>query len=330
VRFDEGAAVGATDAGALPFPLAPGAARYFGRDGTYAVASDDVDGERLLLPVVLRRRGPFRLLRCLFAPVGADGSVPTAEAEAAFAERFVEHVRRERVCDRIGQPENWALFRHAPAGSTSAPFGSYRVALEGRTIEEVVAGFKSRFRNYVRAGAAAAGTALREGPEALDAFYGLHAATMERAGMWLPPRSLFDDLVASFGPVADVVVLEVDGVPAVGEIVMTTRFGSFGLYTGTSRAAPNYAGKYLKAEMMRRSIDRGAPFFDFVGARLSDVGGTSLEGIQQFKAAFGAELVEGVLWKADIASLRCRTLDVVQRLRGGASRDIIDQELQRA
>ncbi len=75
------------------------------------------------------------------------------------------------------------------------------------TIDEVVAGFKPRFRRYVREGAAAEGAELRTGAEALDAFYGLHAATMERAGMWLPPRSLFDDLVAAFGPVADVVVL---------------------------------------------------------------------------------------------------------------------------
>jgi hypothetical protein len=115
----------------------------------------------------------------------------------------------------------------------------------------------------------------------------------------------------------------------VGEVVTTTRFGTFALYAGTSREAPNYAGKYLKAEMMRRSIDRGAPFYDFVGARLSNVGGTALEGIQQFKAAFGAELIEGLLWKADIAGLRCRALDAVQRLRGGAAGDIIDQELAR-
>jgi lipid II:glycine glycyltransferase (peptidoglycan interpeptide bridge formation enzyme) len=277
------------------------------------------------MPAVIRRRGPFRLLRCLFAPVREDGSVPAIDVEAAFLDRFLAYVRRDRPCHRIGQPENWALFRSAPAGSVSAPFGSYRVPLRGRTIEDVVAGFKPRYRRYVREGVAA-GAVLRTGPGALDGFYAVHSTTMERAGLWLAPRSRFDDLLAAFGPVADVGVVEVDGVPAAGELVMTTRFGTFALYGGTSREAPNYAGKLLQAEMMKRSIDRGAEFYDFVGARLSDVGGTSVAGIQQFKSGFGAELVEGVLWKADIDRVRSTALDALRRLRGNAGGDIIDQE----
>jgi len=211
---------GATDADALPFPLAPGAERYFGQGGTYLVAVDEVADERLLMPVVIRRRGPFRLLRCLFAPVRDDGSAPTLEAEAGFLDRFLDLARRDRICHRIGQPENWALFRTSPADAVSAPFGSYRVPLAGRTIEEVVAGFKPRFRSYVREGAAS-GATLRTGPDALDGFYALHAATMERAGLWLAPRSQFDDLLAAFGATADVGVVEVDGVPAAGELGMT-------------------------------------------------------------------------------------------------------------
>jgi hypothetical protein len=317
------------DPAALPFALVPGAARYFGDGGTYLVAADEVDGERLLMPVVIRRRGPFRLLRCLFAPVREDGAVPAVEAEQAFLDRFLHHVRRERPCHRIGQPENWALFRAAPAAAVSAPFGSYRVPLAGRAVDEVVAGFKSRFRSYVREGASA-GATLRTGPDALDGFYGLHAATMERAGLWFGSRAQFAAMLAAFGPVADVGVLEVDGVAAAGELAMTTRFGSFYLYGGTSREAPNYAGKFLKAEMMRRAIERGAAYYDFVGARLSDVGGTSVAGVQHFKSGFGAELVEGLLWKADIDRIRCAALDALQRVRGGAAPDIIDQERGRA
>jgi hypothetical protein len=331
MRLVAPAAAGGTalDPEALPFPLVPGAAQYFGNGATYLLAEDEIGGERLVMPVVIRSRGPFRLLRCLFAPVREDGAVPPLEAEAAFLDRFLAFVRRERPCHRIGQPENWALFRTAPADSISAPFGSYRVPLRGRTLEEVVAGFKPRYRRYVREGVAA-GATLRTGPAALDGFYAVHATTMQRAGLWLAPRSLFDEMLAAFGPVADVGVVEVDGVPAAGELVMTTRFGTFALYGGTSREAPNFAGKFLQAEMMQRSIDRDAEFYDFVGARLSDVGGTSVAGIQQFKSGFGAELVEGALWKADIDRLRCRALDTVQRLRGNASGDIIDQERSRA
>ncbi len=328
MRLDGEVAAGAADVLDLPFPLVPGAARFFGNGATYRVASDVIDGERLVMPVVIRRRGPFRLLRCLFAPVREDGAVPSLEAETAFLEEFLAFVRRERTCHRIGQPENWALFRSAPVDSVSAPFGTYRIPLTGRGIDDVVAAFKPRYRSYVRKGAAE-GAVLRTGADQLDAFYPLHATTMERAGLWLAPRAQFDDLLAAFGPVADVGVIEVDGRPVAGELVMTTRFGTFGLYGGTSRDAPTYAGKFLRAEMMRRSIERGAAFYDFVGARLSDVGGTSVEGIQQFKSGFGAELVAGVLWKADVDRLRCTALDTLQRFRGGGGGDIIDQERSR-
>ena len=314
---------------ALPFPLAPGAARYFGADGSYLVARDQIDGDALLMPVVIRSRGPFRLLRCTFAPVRADGGVPAVEQEQAFLNRFLDHVRAERPCHRIGQPDNWALFRSAPGGSVGAPFGSYRVPLVGRDIEDVVAAFKPRFRSYVREGTAA-GAVLRTGPEALDAFYELHAATMERAGLYLAPRSQFERLLAAFGEVADVGVVEADGVAAAGELAMTTRYGTFVTHGGTSREAPNYAGKFLKARMMARSIERGAAFYDFVGARLSDVGGTSVAGVQQFKSGFGAELVAGLLWKADVDLVRCAALDALQRVRGKTAPDIIDQERSRA
>jgi aminoglycoside 3-N-acetyltransferase len=45
---------------------------------------------------------------------------------------------------------------------------------------------------------------------------------------------------------------------------------------------------------------KGVKRYDFVGARLSDVSGTKLEGIQQFKERFGAELEEGFLWKMNL------------------------------
>jgi lipid II:glycine glycyltransferase (peptidoglycan interpeptide bridge formation enzyme) len=210
----------------------------------------------------------------------------------------------------------------------SAPFGTFRVPLRDRSMKDVIAGFQSRYRSYVRQ-AATLGAALSTGPSALDAFYGLYAATMERAGLWTAPRPSFERLLEAFGARADIGVVEAGGLPAASALVVRSRFGAFYLYGGTSREAPNYAGKFLHTEMMRRALDDGAAFYDFVGARLSDVSDHAVGGVQRFKAGFGADLVEGVLWKADISRSRCAALDIALRRRG-AGEDIIDQERRRA
>lgn len=71
-------------------------------------------------------------------------------------------------------------------------------------------------------------------------------------------------------------------------------------------------------------------------ARLSNVEGTKLEGIQRLKARFGGALVEGRLWKSDITPNVARLFDLavaVQRTirrRGQTkSADIIDQECRK-
>ena len=76
---------------------------------------------------------------------------------------------------------------------------------------------------------------------------------------------------------------------------------------------------------------RGVKKYDFVGARLSDVSGTKLAGIQKFKKRFGGELKRGYLWKKDINLMKCKLFDLALKVKlklKGVSmpKDIIDQE----
>jgi lipid II:glycine glycyltransferase (peptidoglycan interpeptide bridge formation enzyme) len=80
---------------------------------------------------------------------------------------------------------------------------------------------------------------------------------------------------------------------------------------------------------------KGVKEYDFVGARLSDITNTKLEGIQNFKKRFGSELVKGYLWKLDIDKTKCKTYDSLLKIKCKLKgtkfpKDIIDQELSKA
>jgi aminoglycoside 3-N-acetyltransferase len=77
---------------------------------------------------------------------------------------------------------------------------------------------------------------------------------------------------------------------------------------------------------------KGVKRYDFVGARLSHIAGSKLEGIQQFKRRFGAELEEGFLWKKDLDIFDCMVFDELVRFSYKLKKqspllDIIDEEI---
>jgi lipid II:glycine glycyltransferase (peptidoglycan interpeptide bridge formation enzyme) len=68
----------------------------------------------------------------------------------------------------------------------------------------------------------------------------------------------------------------------------------------------------------------GIPRYDFVGARINPEKGSKQAAINSFKKRFGAELVEGYMWKYSLRPTRALVYTLAVRwLRGG---DIVDRE----
>ena len=128
----------------------------------------------------------------------------------------------------------------------------------------------------------------------------------------------------------------VRGKPQAGLFIPYTAYSGYYLHGAMAAKMDNPgAMDYLQWEAIRILKIKDVKQYDFVGARLSNVTGTKLEGIQNFKKKFGGELLQGHLWKMDIDAMQCKIFDgllkVNRTLKGAVKhKDIIDEELEKS
>lgn len=303
------------------------------RRALYAVSSDG----KARLPLLVKSARVFRLGQIMSPPLRC-GVQLSAEEERSFHEAMIDSLRRDRICHRLIQPTTNCVFQCPPPGARACRFGSYRLALENRSEEDILHAMHTTHRYQIK-------TALRKraevrfGREQLRPFFDLHSATMRRSNFGYDSWEFFEGLFS--------VLLDVDSVccavvysgesPMAGALVPLTRHGGYYSYGGSAaEVEPKGAVKLLHWEVIRQLRQRGVGFYDFVGARLSNVAGTKLEGIQRLKARFGGALVKGCLWKSDITPKVARLFDLavaVQRTIRHSGQmqfpDIIDQECRK-
>lgn len=287
--------------------------------------------DAIVAPVVLKKSKFLRLLQFHFKPLGAGAREPGEKEEQAFLEEAVAFIRAQKLAHRIVQPVNFALFSASPQGATAAPYGSYEINLKELSEESLLAGMQARYRTAVRA-AQKTHPEIRTGKDELNAFWELHKATMDRTHMYAEPYAEIKNLLDTSDNTILIANCYIDNELQGGVCIAWTAYGAYYLH-GASGNSPVSDGaiKYLHYWCMCYLKQQGAKRYDFVGARLSDVSGTKLEGIQNFKKRFGSTLKTGCLWKKDISPFVCAAYDSLLLLKltlKGAKipKDIIDQE----
>ena len=287
--------------------------------------------DNALAPVALKKNKFLNTLQFLFKPLSNKATALTPEEEKIFLEKAIAYAQGQHIAHRIVQPANFALFSAVPDSSVSAPYGSYEISLKDKTDEALLAGMQARYRTAVRS-AQKLSPEIRTGKEELRAFWELHKATMERTRMYYEP---YEELLELFDTSDNTILVAncyIDHVLQGGLCIAWSDYGAYYLH-GASGTTPLSDGaiKYLHYWCMCQLKQQGAERYDFVGARLSDVSGTKLEGIQNFKKRFGSELREGFLWKKDISPFVCQAYDSLLFLKLSLKgtkvpQDIIDQE----
>ncbi len=287
--------------------------------------------DAMLAPVVLKKSKFLRLLQFHFKPLGAGAQELSGQEEQNFLEEAVAYIGTHQLAHRIVQPANFALFSEVPKSSSFAPYGSYVINLKELDEEALLAGMQARYRTAVRA-AQKLNPEIRMGKEELKAFWDLHQATMDRTRMYAEPYNELKDLSDTSDRTVLIANCYINGELQGGVCIAWSGYGAYYLH-GASGNSPLSDGaiKYLHYRCMCYLKQQGAERYDFVGARLSDVSGTKLEGIQNFKKRFGSELKTGYLWKKDISPFVCAAYDSLLLLKltlKGAKppKDIIDQE----
>lgn len=285
---------------------------------------------RMIVMAKVFRARFVKLLQFQSAPVKA-GEILSPGEENEFNEALIKLISRNSLADRIVQPANHCLFLSVPAGSVSCGFGTYRLPLQGRDEDELFAALHSKHRNVIR-NAIRSNVTVKFGPDQLETFYQLYSQTMQRNSMYLDPIGFFREYLRHLRDNVICGVSYAGDVPQGALLVPVNKYAAWYVY-GASADNVEVTGavNLLHWELIKKLAGMGVMQYDFVGARLSDVTGSRLEGIQKFKSRFGSQLHKGYLWKLDINSAKCRAFDSLVRLKArfSGSRpplDIIDQE----
>lgn len=300
------------------------------RSGTAGIFVCQDDDGAAYVPVVLFRRRFLALATLLAAPSDALGNPLKPARQRRMLTAVVEHVRARRLAHRFTQQMNWALCDAAPVGAKSCAFGSYRLRLD-QPLDSIWSGLHQKHRNAIRT-AERAGVVIRHGPDQFDISFRIYSETMARNGMVSDSREFLEAMLRSRD--FDVFcAVSYDGDRPLSAIFAPyTRQGAYYLHGGTTdEAGKGGANNLLHYQAIRTFHEAGARCYDFVGARLSADISERLAGIQRFKARFGGQLQEGLLWKHDVSNAHCLAYDALVHLRSRAankppSQDIIDQE----
>ncbi len=288
------------------------------------------DENNVVMPVKIASIRFLKTLQILFPPLLNSERLAIQEEEK-FINKMLIWLKEKKIADRIIQPPPYCIFKSFPKESKKTEFGTYFINLEKDSEGDLFKKIHSKHRNVIQ-NAINKGGEIRSGSNELPVFYELYKHTMERSGMYCEPINYFQSF---FDTLSDAIICRViyfNGKAQGGLFIPYTRQGAYYLY-GASADTVELTGamNYLHWETIKDMKKRGVRRYDFVGARLSDVAGTKLEGIQKFKSRFGAELELGYLWKTDLSGFRCTMFDLLLKVRSvlkgnSLAKDIIDQE----
>ncbi|MGZ3899581.1 MAG: peptidoglycan bridge formation glycyltransferase FemA/FemB family protein [Bacteroidia bacterium] len=288
---------------------------------------------KIVLSFRIWRSRFLKLVTCNYQPL-RNGLPITVEEEKEFLKEFIIKVKRDNICDRITASDNTAVFQALPNEAVGVPFGTYKISLEGKTYEELLLSFQARYRSAIRQ-AAAIPIKIVYGEQALNDFYKLHVFTMQRSGQHVQTLGYFKNYFNSFPKNTMMSVAYHNETPVGALLLVYTQHSAQYLY-GCSSDDTKASGsiKFLHADAMKQLMNKGVKEYDFVGARLSKITDSKLQGIQDFKSRFGTTLYKGYMWKKDIHPLKCKTFDLLLKTKLKITNqpyplDIIDQELRK-
>lgn len=289
--------------------------------------------ERIFIIMSLIKNKFIRNIQFLSEPF-KEYAPAEASLQRTFLDALIEKLIKNKVADRIVAPQNFIVFENFPQGSIKCDFGSYIIDLT-HSLETIYNKIHPKHRNVIR-NAENKNVSIKYGLSQLKAFYGLYEKTMERSNMYCEPLTYFETLGNTLSENKIVCgVAYCDEIPECALLMPYTAYSTYYLY-GASIAKPSITGtmNFLHWETMKLMKNRKVNRYDFVGARLSDISNTKLEGIQNFKQRFGGQLKEGYMFKKDLSNFKCNIYDSLVSInnifRGSKSfKDIIDQEIEK-
>ncbi len=171
----------------------------------------------------------------------------------------------------------------------------FRLNVEGKTREEIMAGFHSKTRYNIRV-AQKNNVQIRLGTrEDLKDFYRIMIETGMRDNFVTRSLEYFETMYDALGENLRLYMADYEGSPVAGTIAIHYGDKVWYLYGASSNTSRNVMPNYLlQWSMIEWAIDSGARIYDFRGVAGILDEGHPLYGLYRFKKGFGGQFTEFV------------------------------------
>lgn len=282
--------------------------RFKSRQESFALMSVDENGAvcgEMLMFVQNVRHTKARFLYCPRGPICDRHDTQVLGELLSEAAKIAEEIGAYKLTldpDITGENSEWLGYfekigarvgDNARDNGILQPFSVFRINIENKTDEELIASFHSKARYSVRS-SIKSGAVCRLGTrEDIPIFCALLASTAERDGFTARKPDYFYEMYDSLGDdMMKLFIVEYDGAPIAGSVLIKFGNKSWHMYAGSSdehkEVLPNFL---MQWEMMRWSIKNGVALYDMRGIAGEGDKLKPLEGLVRFKKRFGGELI---------------------------------------
>lgn len=274
-----------------------------------AVVSRDEEGKIAGACGVLIRRMPVFGAAMLYAPRGPVCDIHDrrvlADLQAgidALAKKHNAYIFKmdpdvaagDEAFLRLAEGMGFTRFYGPDGFETIQARFNYRLYLNGRGREELLAGFTQKTRYNIRV-AQKHGVEMRvAGPEALDDFMRIYRTTGERDGFNTRPKEYFAKMLSALGDHCRLYMGFYQGEAVCGAIATNYAGKVCYVYGASDNAHRNVMPNYLMQwEMIQWAVDTGCTVYDFQGISgdLTNEQG-HMYGLYRFKRGFGGQVDE--------------------------------------
>ena len=169
----------------------------------------------------------------------------------------------------------------------------FRLKTEGKSADELIAGFNSKTRYNMRLALKQGVTVSVENEAGLDEFSELMLVTGVRDGFVTRPKAYFKKMLECMGDNARLYIARYEGRAIAGSLAINYGDKVWYLYGASANEYRNVMPNYLlQTEMIRWAAETGARIYDFRGVP-GDVGEDHpLYGLVRFKRGFNGDYTE--------------------------------------
>ncbi|MBR2742998.1 MAG: peptidoglycan bridge formation glycyltransferase FemA/FemB family protein [Clostridia bacterium] len=169
----------------------------------------------------------------------------------------------------------------------------FRLNVEGKTEDEVMAMFHSKTRYNIRVAKKHGVETKIEGVERIPDFYRIMLETGVRDNFMIRSEGYFKKMMESLGEHCRLYMAYYEGKPIAGTLALHYGDKVWYLYGASSNEYRNVMPNYLlQWEMIRWSIETGCRIYDFRGVSGDISEDNPLYGLYRFKKGFGGDFCE--------------------------------------